>query len=593
MARLPVLFVPGLGGSFNLPVLLDWRGPTINGWGFPPFLDYGATFLDSFTQAGYTRDKDLFVAFYDWRKAVKDSANLYLIPWIDRAIERSGSKQVVLVAHSMGGLVSRSYIQSDEYRDRRDVARLIALGTPHRGAANSYYTWEGGLMNWDSIAATVMQVYVWYLEHIHPFQTGLNMLRTIRTLAPGLRDLLPIDDYLVNQATPPQTLPESAMQQRNQWVALLNNPDGLNTLFDRVPVTTITGQGLTTLSGLVVQPPGAPTSDPPPYPDGVPVGEQTTGAGDKTVPFASAQLADPRARNLPSVNVVHDHLPDQTVGLVLAELGEAQPTTQPQPAATRLVIMTASPVKMSVELPAPAAAPGATLGSEAEAKPSSRPSRRKARVYDYGHKGKHLNMAVIPQPNLGSYQVKLHGTESGTFSLVAIMVGVQGQAVLGASPDELAGQQSSAWPSATAQGRVAAETELHYQVECRSYAASPELHFDAQSTARDALERIGGAMQPPAPAVLGEEAPSLPTVLGIEDAPPEIRTAISAAVLGSDSAAADQVAASLSGATLSAPALPALNRVVEQMVAPRDKTLAAGLIEQLRQVVQLSGEPGA
>ena len=74
MSRTPVVFVPGLGGSFNLMVLLDWRGPTLSGWDFPPFVDYGKTFLDTFTRAGYTRDVDMFVAFYDWRKSVNDGA---------------------------------------------------------------------------------------------------------------------------------------------------------------------------------------------------------------------------------------------------------------------------------------------------------------------------------------------------------------------------------------------------------------------------------------------------------------------------------------------------------------------------------------
>src|SRR4051794_38683554 len=103
MSRTPVVFVPGLGGSFNLMVQLDWRGPTLSGWDFPPFVDYGKTFLDTFTRAGYTRDVDLFVAFYDWRKSVSDSAASYLIPWIDRARSRSGQNKVILVAHSMAG----------------------------------------------------------------------------------------------------------------------------------------------------------------------------------------------------------------------------------------------------------------------------------------------------------------------------------------------------------------------------------------------------------------------------------------------------------------------------------------------------------
>lgn len=40
-----------------------------------------------------------------------------------------------LLAHSYGGLLSRWYIeQSGDFEDRRDVRKLITMGTPHRGS---------------------------------------------------------------------------------------------------------------------------------------------------------------------------------------------------------------------------------------------------------------------------------------------------------------------------------------------------------------------------------------------------------------------------------------------------------------------------
>lgn len=41
-----------------------------------------------------------------------------------------GGKRVVLVAHSMGGLVARAYLRA---HGATDIARIITLGTPHRG----------------------------------------------------------------------------------------------------------------------------------------------------------------------------------------------------------------------------------------------------------------------------------------------------------------------------------------------------------------------------------------------------------------------------------------------------------------------------
>src|SRR5205814_5001162 len=44
-----------------------------------------------------------------------------------------------LVAHSMGGLASRAYLQSGGYR--RDVAALVTVGTPHRGSIAAQFVY--------------------------------------------------------------------------------------------------------------------------------------------------------------------------------------------------------------------------------------------------------------------------------------------------------------------------------------------------------------------------------------------------------------------------------------------------------------------
>jgi len=51
-------------------------------------------------------------------------------------VERTGSPKVILVGHSMGGLVSRAYAQ--RFGGAPHVARIITLGTPHRGTAHAY-----------------------------------------------------------------------------------------------------------------------------------------------------------------------------------------------------------------------------------------------------------------------------------------------------------------------------------------------------------------------------------------------------------------------------------------------------------------------
>jgi pimeloyl-ACP methyl ester carboxylesterase len=571
------VFVPGLGGSFNLMVLLDWRGPTLSGWDFPPFLDYGKAFIDTFTRAGYTRDVDLFVAFYDWRKSVGDNATNYLIPWIDRARSRSGKSKVILLGHSMGGLVSRSYIQGDAYTRRNDVERLITLGTPHRGAPEAYYPWEGGELRWDPTVNAVLKVYLWYLEHIHPFQTGLDTLKTIRSQAPGIRDLLSMDNYLTNQGPPPTPKQVALMHQRNLWGDIALTPAGLSTLLTRVPLSTISGSGFTTVQELIVQAPPPPTADPPRYVDGAPVSQQTTGSGDGTVLLKSARIDDARVRNLPPVQIAHDQLPDQAVGLILSELGITPPAAAAAaPAQPRLVIMTASPVDLTVE---PPAAQPAVLG--ADAAPARR--QRGVRGRNYGHKGKRLNMVIMPQPALGTYNIRVRGTAAGNFALGALIVGVQTTAVLSADAADAA-EQPAATPINTVGGQVQAQTELIYKIECDSYAAPPQVRFDAAATARNALARLGGATRA-RPAVLGDEsAPQVPGVLSAADAPDDLRATVGAALIDGDQRAIDELAALLGRAEPATVRL--LSDITQQVVGAADEELALGLLEQLRQVAQ-------
>ncbi len=491
MSRLPVIFIPGFTGSFNLPVLLDWRGPTLNGWNFPPFVDYGKTLLQTFMQAGYRRNRDLFVAFYDWRKPVDESARRYLTGWIDRAKKAANANKVVLVGHSMGGLVARSYIQSPEYLNRNDVAHLITLGTPHRGSAEAYTAWAGAEPHADEMLRTVFAVYLWYLRHIHPIQTELDKVKTIQTQVPGVRDLLPIDDYLLS-GNPPQLKPITGMTSRNLWGEMANQAQAVAALTQRVAVTTITGVGFNTLSTILVGPP--PTDHSLRYADGVPLSRHYDAQGDGTVLQRMATV--PQANNLPSLAVSHGALPDspQALALVFNELGispgvlGAAPAALPASPTPRLVVMTASPITVEVAVPAgPPLAPAGVLGAA-----PSRALRRQRRVRgrNYGHAGKALNLVVIDNPAAGDYQIALHGTDYGHFAVGAMLVGMGEPPVLGG-----AGATAAAEPAiTTVEGEIARESDLFYTVSLRSADEPPQVHFDARSTMVAAVERMGAAM---------------------------------------------------------------------------------------------------
>src|SRR3989344_1785103 len=73
---------------------------------------------------GYEEGVDLFPLPYEWRNSNVSTAHLLDVKIaVVKAI--CGCNKVDIVAHSMGGLVARSYIQSVDYHD--DIDRLVFL----------------------------------------------------------------------------------------------------------------------------------------------------------------------------------------------------------------------------------------------------------------------------------------------------------------------------------------------------------------------------------------------------------------------------------------------------------------------------------
>ncbi|MEP6622356.1 MAG: hypothetical protein ABJE47_23740, partial [bacterium] len=157
-----VVFVPGiLGTQLTLDGEVVWPGTVleyVRGYdrmdqlldnrtvagdiirSFGPMKQY-VTLVDDLARCGYSEvvsPRTLYVLGYDWRKDNSMSASL-LADQLDEVVRIHGAAvNIGVVAHSMGGLVARYYLESGEYAERPAFARvcqLITLGTPHRGAA--------------------------------------------------------------------------------------------------------------------------------------------------------------------------------------------------------------------------------------------------------------------------------------------------------------------------------------------------------------------------------------------------------------------------------------------------------------------------
>ncbi|MCH7587737.1 MAG: FHA domain-containing protein [Chloroflexi bacterium] len=80
---------------------------------------------------GYERGKDLFEFAYDWRLDVRKSSRK-----LAQAIESwNPAPPITIIAHSLGCLVSRYYVEQIGGKDK--IGRLILLGGPHSGVPNA------------------------------------------------------------------------------------------------------------------------------------------------------------------------------------------------------------------------------------------------------------------------------------------------------------------------------------------------------------------------------------------------------------------------------------------------------------------------
>jgi pimeloyl-ACP methyl ester carboxylesterase len=94
------------------------------------FEGYSQT-IDFFTSNDYTLNKDFFLFPYDWRKDISHTFAL-LDNKIQEIKNQTGSDQVNIISHSMGGLVARNYIANSQKAE--NVEKLFTLGTPHLGS---------------------------------------------------------------------------------------------------------------------------------------------------------------------------------------------------------------------------------------------------------------------------------------------------------------------------------------------------------------------------------------------------------------------------------------------------------------------------
>jgi hypothetical protein len=394
----PVIIIPGILGSAEKN----------DQWVIDPILHTYDNLIDTLKVNGYVDGQDLFTLPYDWRWSNILTA-VKLKDKINEVKSICQCSQVDLVVHSMGGLVARSYIQSDNYEN--DVNQLIFLGTPHLGAPASYLTWEGG-----EVTPSIFSNFLKFLFTIEAKKEGFSNIFNYVKNRPivSVQQLLPIYDYLRDKDTGnlrvyPNNYPQNIFLEdlKNTISRLLNSGINVsNVVSDRVTSTVNVIRVVPYATGPLWEHG---------YPDGF---DGSTidnglekGVGDGTVPISSASFI---ANDLSNINAEHRALPSEAEGLIFKKLTNQEASVLVSASLIVrkiLLIKLLSPVDVVITAP-----DGKRIGKDFQ---TNQELNEMEGAFYSGFVGDD-EYVVIPNPLDGEYLVQTQGTDNGGTYTVAV-----------------------------------------------------------------------------------------------------------------------------------------------------------------------------
>ncbi len=202
-----VVFLPGLGGSWNTEaILLGQRRPQSE-WQLTPLAEFYQSLIDTLAHS----DTQFYPFYYDWRQHISETT-AELDTFLHQHIP--AGRKVALVGHSLGGVVARAYLQQYDPQAER-VAKVITLGSPHQGAVQAYEALAGGKaydrFSWVGVANKLL------LTARSVFYT--SPAEVVRQEAPGFQDIVPTFDFIKRNR---RLIPAGQIHFANNFLPALN-----------------------------------------------------------------------------------------------------------------------------------------------------------------------------------------------------------------------------------------------------------------------------------------------------------------------------------------------------------------------------------
>jgi pimeloyl-ACP methyl ester carboxylesterase len=185
---------------------------------------------------GYERGKDLLEFAYDWRQDCRASASRLgaeIEAWRERSDAVRGP--VTIIAHSLGCLVSRYYVE--HLGGHREVDRLVLVGGPHQGVPQAIPTIVSG-------------------PKLLPFGALGERIRDVIRTFPSVYQILPVFPCAHDEEGQPIDVLRDDSWLSNGQRAMLHDARlfreelGYRT---SVPTVCIFGYGLNTITGVKVR----------------------------------------------------------------------------------------------------------------------------------------------------------------------------------------------------------------------------------------------------------------------------------------------------------------------------------------------------
>jgi pimeloyl-ACP methyl ester carboxylesterase len=155
--------------------------------------------LDHLKEIGFN-ESNLHLFSYDWRMSNFDSANQFKAFIDDRIKDGRIKGKFDIIAHSMGGIVTRIYV--DQNKDT-PINQVIYMGTPFLGSANTLGTLSEG---WGAIQNTIAG--------------GIEKIREVIVSLPGFLELLPRYEKCCYVRANDTSRKEIDVFNADQWKAL-------------------------------------------------------------------------------------------------------------------------------------------------------------------------------------------------------------------------------------------------------------------------------------------------------------------------------------------------------------------------------------